>query len=126
MLYVLFEAAIGYSLFEVAESEEIGIELDSVQVSNRKITFEKKNTTTCVMVGLKLGGSSLNPLCNLATHWHACSIGGQALRPHAAAPNSVLEGRHMGGRRYSHDAALHLFSIVESPFTPPSQSHGSC
>ena len=47
MLYVLFEAAIGYSLFEVAESEEIGIELDSVQVSNRKITFEKKNTTTC-------------------------------------------------------------------------------
>ena len=48
MLYVLFEAAIGYSLFEVAESEEIGIELDSVQVSNRKITFrEKKHHNVC-------------------------------------------------------------------------------
>jgi len=33
MLYVLFEAAIGYSIFEVAESEEIGIELESVQAS---------------------------------------------------------------------------------------------
>jgi hypothetical protein len=35
VLYVLYEAAVGYSLFEVAEAEEIGIELESVQVSAR-------------------------------------------------------------------------------------------
>jgi hypothetical protein len=32
MLYVLYESAVGYSLFEVKEAEEIGIELESVQV----------------------------------------------------------------------------------------------
>ena len=31
-LYVLFESAVGYSLFEIAEAEEIGLQLDSVQV----------------------------------------------------------------------------------------------
>ena len=32
-LVVLYESAIGYALFDVRETEDIGIEADSVQVS---------------------------------------------------------------------------------------------
>lgn len=48
MLYVLFEAAIGYSIFEVAESEEIGIELESVQVrtQSQSTVYNKLHTDT--------------------------------------------------------------------------------
>ena len=32
MLFVLFETALGYGLFEITEAEEIGLQLESVQV----------------------------------------------------------------------------------------------
>lgn len=32
-LHILYESALGYALFDVAEAEEIGIEMDSVQAA---------------------------------------------------------------------------------------------